>query len=124
MRQRVNIMRTLAYDPQVILMDEPFGPLDALTRGTLQNWIWNYWREAGKTIIFVTHDLFEAVGLGRRVCVMTGRPGKIQSAYAVSLPEPRDAFSVHDTPGFQNVYSKVRSEVLAALGEGTPSGDK
>ena len=79
MRQRANIVRTLAYEPEVILMDEPFGPLDAQTRLILQNQLLELWQEERKTIIFITHDLGEAVALADRVVVMSARPGRIKT---------------------------------------------
>jgi NitT/TauT family transport system ATP-binding protein len=76
MRQRANIIRTLIYDPELILMDEPFGPLDAQTRIVLQDQLLRLWSSTNKTIIFITHDLVEAITLADRVVVMTSRPGK------------------------------------------------
>ena len=79
MRQRANIIRTLIYEPEVILMDEPFGPLDAQTRLILQNQLLELWHEERKTIIFITHDLGEAIALADRVVVMSARPGRIKT---------------------------------------------
>lgn len=104
MRQRTNIIRTLAYDPEVILMDEPFGPLDAQTRLILQSQLLQLWQEAKKTVIFVTHDLGEAVALADRVVVMTARPGQIKIIQNVPIPRPRDIFRIHDSTGFRETY--------------------
>lgn len=108
MRQRVNIVRTLAYDPKVILLDEPFGPLDAQTRLQLQDLLLKLWRERPETtIIFITHDLTEAIALGDRVVVMTARPGKIREVVKVDLPRPRDIYTIHTDPHFREIYDEV-----------------
>lgn len=108
MRQRVNIIRTLAYDPQVILLDEPFGPLDAQTRLQLQDQLLTLWSErAGITVVFITHDLTEAIALGDRVVVMSARPGKVREIVPVDLPRPRDIYTVHTDPDFRKIYDHV-----------------
>jgi NitT/TauT family transport system ATP-binding protein len=108
MRQRVNIIRTLSYEPEVILMDEPFGPLDAQTRLNLQNQLLALWQERpGTTIVFITHDLSEAIALADRVVVMTKRPGRIKAIYPVELPRPRDIFKVQVLPEFRALYENV-----------------
>ena len=89
MKQRVAIAQTLACEPQVILMDEPFGSLDALTRETLQDELLRVWQASGKTVLFVTHSIEEAVYLGQRVLVMSPRPGTVLREFAVPLPYPR-----------------------------------
>lgn len=89
MRQRAGIARTLIADPKVILMDEPFSAVDHLTRCTLQEELIRVHRAERKTVLFVTHDINEAVYLADRVVVLTPRPGKIQSEYRISLPQPR-----------------------------------
>jgi ABC-type nitrate/sulfonate/bicarbonate transport system ATPase subunit len=90
MKQRVAIARAFATDPSVILMDEPFGALDALTRRFLQRQLLRIWQEHQKTILFITHSVQEAVYLADRVIVMTARPGTIKSDHAISLQRPRD----------------------------------
>jgi NitT/TauT family transport system ATP-binding protein len=104
MRQRANIIRTLAYEPEVILMDEPFGPLDAQTRLILQNQLLELWQEERKTIIFITHDLSEAVALADRVVVMSARPGRIKTIAPVPIPRPRDLFEIHTDERFRETY--------------------
>jgi len=104
MRQRANIIRTLAYEPEVILMDEPFGPLDAQTRLILQNQLLDLWQEERKTIIFITHDLSEAVALADRVVVMSARPGRIKTIAPVPIPRPRDLFEIHTDERFRETY--------------------
>jgi len=107
MRQRANIIRTLAYEPEVILMDEPFGPLDAQTRLILQNQLLELWQEDRKTIIFITHDLGEAVALAERVVVMSARPGRIKTIAPVPIPRPRNLFEIHKDERFLATYQAL-----------------
>jgi NitT/TauT family transport system ATP-binding protein len=107
MRQRANIVRTLAYEPEVILMDEPFGPLDAQTRLILQNQLLELWQEERKTIIFITHDLGEAVALADRVVVMSARPGRIKAIAQVPIPRPRNLFEIHGDEQFRETYRQL-----------------
>lgn len=86
MKQRVAIAQTLACEPEVVLMDEPLGSVDSLTRETLQDEVLRIWRESGKTILFVTHSIEEAIYLGQRVIVMSPRPGRVIREFAVPLP--------------------------------------
>jgi NitT/TauT family transport system ATP-binding protein len=89
MKQRVALARVLAFDPKVLLMDEPFGALDAQTRETMQEEVTRLWERTNKTIVFVTHDIEEAVYLGDRVVVLTARPGRIREEVKIDLPRPR-----------------------------------
>ena len=94
MQQRVAIARALAYNPSVLLMDEPFAALDALTRDDMQRLLADVWRETRKTVIYVTHNVSEAVYLADRVIVMTPHPGTIKTEIRIPLPRPRDPLSV------------------------------
>src|SRR5919109_540803 len=111
MRQRANIIRTLIYDPELILMDEPFGPLDAQTRVVLQDQLLSLWSKTKKTIIFITHDLVEAIALADRVVLMTSRPGKIKSIARVGIPRPRDVYQIHEHQEFRSAYEQLWREL-------------
>lgn len=108
MRQRVAIARVLALDSPVMLMDEPFGALDALTRRTLQDELLRIWHEFGKTIVFVTHSIQESVYLAGRVVVMTYRPGTVKRVVEVELPHPRDM----NTPDFVDLQKELTELVM------------
>jgi NitT/TauT family transport system ATP-binding protein len=111
MRQRANIIRTLIYDPELILMDEPFGPLDAQTRIVLQDQLLQLWSASKKTIIFITHDLIEAITLADRVVLMSSRPGRIKFIENVAIPRPRDVFQIHESPEFRSAYERLWHEL-------------
>ena len=94
MQQRVAIARALAYNPSVLLMDEPFAALDALTRDDMQRLLADVWKETRKTVIYVTHNVAEAVYLADRVIVMSPHPGTVKATIEIALPRPRDPLSV------------------------------
>ncbi|VIO81309.1 ABC transporter ATP-binding protein [Bradyrhizobium ivorense] len=118
MKQRVAIARSLAYDPEVLLMDEPFAALDAQTRETLQGELLRIWRATGKTIVFITHGIDEAVVLGQRVAVMTSRPGRIKQVIEIPDALRSEAEDVRSLPEFGHVrheiWSLLREEVQKA----------
>jgi NitT/TauT family transport system ATP-binding protein len=111
MRQRGAIVRTLIYEPPVILMDEPFGPLDAQTRIVLQDLLLSIWEGARNTIIFVTHDLTEAISLSDRVLLMSARPGRIVRSDRVNIARPRNVFQIHEDPEFRRLYNEIWNEL-------------
>ena len=127
MRKRASIIRTLIYDTDAILMDEPFGPLDAQTRLVLQDDLLSLWERLRRTILFVTHDLVEAIALSDKVVVMSASPGRIKHVYDVDIPRPRDVFHIHEAPGFSDIYDRlwadIREEILRSGGR-RPSPDQ
>jgi ABC-type nitrate/sulfonate/bicarbonate transport system ATPase subunit len=119
MRQRVALIRTLLFNKDVLLLDEPFGALDAMTRLGLQRWLLQVWAEFGKTILFITHDVEEAVLLSDRIVVLSARPGQLKDDIDVSLPRPR---RVTDDPVVQlkgKLLELVRGEMGETIGYGT-----
>ncbi len=107
MRQRAAVARALATDPAVMLMDEPFGALDAQTRNKMQRELLQIWEETKKTILFVTHSVDEAVYLSDKIVILTPRPGRIYEIYPNPLPRPRDRTSIE--------FAKLRKDVLAEI---------
>ena len=92
-------------------MDEPFGPLDAQTRIVPQDQLLKLWLASKKTIIFITHDLIEAIALADRVVLMSSRPGKIKSIETISIERPRDVFKIHESQAFRAAYEKLWQEL-------------
>jgi NitT/TauT family transport system ATP-binding protein len=111
MQQRAAICRALVYDPPVLLMDEPFGALDAMTREELNVELLRIWQEKKKAVIFVTHSISEAVFLSDRVIVMTPRPGRIKKIFDIDLPRPRD-MTVRGNPAFGKYELEIRKEIF------------
>jgi NitT/TauT family transport system ATP-binding protein len=117
MRKRAALIRTLIYQPDVVLMDEPFGPLDAQTRVIMQDELLKLWEGSGKTILFVTHDLVEAIALADEIVMFSRAPGTIKRRYAVPLPRPRDVFRIHAHPAFSAFYDQVWSDLKEEIVE-------
>jgi NitT/TauT family transport system ATP-binding protein len=118
MRQRVALMRTFMFDRDIMLLDEPFGALDALTRMLMQRWLLEVWEGAKRTVLFITHDIDEAIYLGDRVMVMSARPGHIKFEAKVPLPRPRSP-DVVTRPEFidlkRRLLSVIEEESLKAF---------
>jgi NitT/TauT family transport system ATP-binding protein len=111
MRKRAALIRTLVYDPPVILMDEPFGALDAQTRAQLQADLLRLWNLGRKTIIFVTHDIGEAIALGDRTLVLSRPPSRIAGEHAITIPRPREVRDIMTHPEFAGLYQSIRAQV-------------
>ena len=115
MQQRTAIARALANDPKILLLDEPFGALDNQTRALMQEMLLGIWERDQKTVLFVTHDIEEAIFLGSRVIVMSARPGRIKAEIAVDLPHPR-SYKIKTTPEFvqlkERLVEEIRTEAL------------
>ena len=107
MQKRASIARTLIYRPELILMDEPFGALDAQTRMLMQDDLQRLWSREGATIVFVTHDLTEAILLADNVIVLSRRPASVKADLAIHLPRPRDVFEPFRTKGFTEAYDRL-----------------
>jgi NitT/TauT family transport system ATP-binding protein len=115
MRRRVALARTLAYEPETILMDEPFGALDAQLRMVMHEELLKLWTGTRKTVIFVTHDLAEALTLADRIAVFSARPGRIRTVEIVDLPRPRDVFRVRFDPHFGELHDRLWSYLEASV---------
>jgi len=121
MRQRTQLIRTLAYDPDVILMDEPFGALDAQNRMLLQAELLRIWERRRVTVVFVTHDLAEAIVLGQRVVVMSRRPGRVKAIRTIGLAGPRDPFELRASPEFTRLEASIWTELRDEFRVAAPS---
>lgn len=110
MKQRASIVRALAQDPEVLLMDEPFGALDAFTRDEMNLLLLRLWRQTGKTIVFVTHSIQEAIFLADRIWVMTPRPGRLARVVDVDFERPRE-LDLHFAPEFLDMFKSIKDDV-------------
>lgn len=121
MQQRVGLARALAVNPTVLLMDEPFGSLDAQTRELMQEELLRLWRRQPKTMIFVTHSIDEAIILGDRVALMTRRPGRVKAVLNVGIPRPRDPEAVRRMPRYlelrKYIWHELKVEVVGGSGQ-------
>jgi NitT/TauT family transport system ATP-binding protein len=115
MQKRVSIARTFIYEPDVILLDEPFGALDAQTRMMLHHQLLTLWGKRRMTMLFITHDLVEAITLSDQVVVMSKRPGRVKERYRVPLPRPRNVFEIYLEPGFDAAYGALWKHFKAEL---------
>jgi NitT/TauT family transport system ATP-binding protein len=115
MQKRVSIVRTLIYEPAVVLLDEPFGALDAQTRMMLHHELLERWREKKITMLFITHDLVEAITLSDQIVVMTQRPGRVKQVYRVPLARPRNVFEIYLEPGFDEAYATLWAHFKSEL---------
>ena len=107
MRQRVALMRTLIMEPEILLMDEPFGALDTHTKLEMHKTLLEIWERERQTVLFVTHDLGEALTLSSRIILLSARPGRLKEDFEVPFPRPRDAVSLRETPEFGRLYSHI-----------------
>jgi ABC-type nitrate/sulfonate/bicarbonate transport system ATPase subunit len=112
MRQRTSLLRTMLYDRDVVLLDEPFGALDAQTRLLMQSWLLQVWSDLGKTILFVTHDIDEAIYLSDEIYVFTARPGRIKAHIEVTLSRPREQDAVTSAP-----FMDLKRQLLGLLND-------
>jgi NitT/TauT family transport system ATP-binding protein len=126
MRQRVALVRSLVVEPEILLMDEPFGALDSHTKLRLQAQLLALWTGKRQTVVFVTHDLAEAITLADRVIVLTSRPGRIKHVHAVKLPRPRDVIRIRETDEYAREFRalwRVLGEEFAKADQGAGRGE-
>ena len=116
MRQRVALARTFALASPILLMDEPFGALDAQTKLQLEEVLLQLWQRDGRTVLFITHDLSEAVTMSDRVIVMSARPGRIVADVPITLPRPRSVRALQKDPAFHELYAHVWTKLEEGLG--------
>ena len=111
MRKRAQLAQSMVVDPPVLLMDEPFSALDVQTRNLMENELLDLWGAAGKTVLFITHDLEEAIALSDEIVVMTAGPGRIKARYPVTLPRPRNVSEVRFAPEFVSLYERAWADL-------------
>ena len=118
MRKRVALAQALVYGPEIVLMDEPFSALDVQTRNLMENELLELWAEDRKTVVFVTHDLEEAISLSDEVVVLSASPGRVKARYPIGLPRPRNVTEIRFHPTFVSLYERIcadlRDEVLVS----------
>ena len=107
MRRRVALMMTLVVDPKILLMDEPFGALDTHTKLDMHSVLLSLWERTRQTVLFVTHDLGEALTLADRIILMSARPGRVKADFKVDFPRPRDAVALRETRQYAELFSRV-----------------
>lgn len=122
MRQRAALMRTLLCDRDTLLLDEPFGALDALTRSVMQEWLLNIWEQDHRTILFITHDIEESIFLSDRVMMMSARPGRIKMELEIDLPRPRD-HNILTHPHFNELKKIVLDQIYEESVKAVTAGD-
>lgn len=115
MKKRLGLIRILAYEPEVLLLDEPFGALDAQTREFLQEDLLRLWRDCRKTVIFVTHDLAEAILLSDRIVLLSNRPATVRKQYPVTLPRPRLTRDIQFSAEFTRLHREIRRDLMAEV---------
>lgn len=116
MRKRLQLATVLAVEPGILLMDEPFGPLDAQTRTLIEDDFINLWRESGMTALFVTHDLAEAIAMCTRVVIISARPGRVKSEYEITLPSHQSTTERRLEPAFQDFYASIWADLREEVG--------
>jgi NitT/TauT family transport system ATP-binding protein len=118
MRKRVAMAQSLIGEPSILLLDEPFGALDVQTREHMQDALLDLWSGTGAAVVFITHDLTEAISLADRVVVMTAGPGTVKGIYPIDLPRPRNVVEIRFEPRFMQLYQEIwgalRDEVMVS----------
>jgi NitT/TauT family transport system ATP-binding protein len=123
MRKRVAIAQSWIVDPRILLMDEPFAALDVQTRQNMENELLGLWQESRKTVLFITHDLEEAIALADRVIVLTAGPARIKGDYVVDLPRPRDVIEIRLNPDFTALYRQIWADLRDEVKRSFHAGD-
>jgi NitT/TauT family transport system ATP-binding protein len=127
MRKRVALAQSLINEPEILLMDEPFGALDVQTRTLMENELLDLWSQTSASVVFVTHDLEEAISLADRVLVFTTAPATVKRTYEMELPRPRNVTEIRFDPRFTRLYEQIwddlRGEVVAAYERSTKGPD-